>query len=113
MKIALWWRLLLCLAIAAVAPDLRAQQRKTRNVIFVMTDGLRWQEVFRGADPALMNKDNGQVGDVDQLKAEFWRATPEERRQALFPFLWTEIARSGQIFGNRDRGSDAAVTNGL
>jgi hypothetical protein len=26
---------------------------KTRNIIFVSTDGLRWQEVFRGADETL------------------------------------------------------------
>jgi hypothetical protein len=43
----------------AVAPSpLRAQvspDHKTQHVIFVMTDGLRWQEVFRGAEESLMN----------------------------------------------------------
>jgi hypothetical protein len=27
------------------------------------------------------------------------------------PFLWTVVAKHGQIFGNRDRGSDSHVTN--
>jgi hypothetical protein len=27
---------------------------KTENVIVVMIDGMRWQEVFRGADPDLI-----------------------------------------------------------
>jgi len=30
----------------------------------------------------------------------------------LLPFCWTEIARRGQLFGNRGKGSVAAVTNG-
>ncbi len=90
-----------------------AQTGRTRNVILVMTDGLRWQEVFRGADPALMNKKDGGVGDVDALRKEFWRESPAERRAALLPFLWSTVASQGQIFGNRDAGSDAFVTNGL
>jgi hypothetical protein len=89
--------------------------RKTRNVFYVMTDGLRWQEVFRGADAALMNKESGGVadGDIGLLRAAFWRETAAERRRALMPFTWTTIAGQGQIFGNRDRGSDAYVSNGL
>jgi hypothetical protein len=85
---------------------------KTENIVFVMTDGLRWQELFRGADPALMNKESG-VGDLDALKKQFWRDSIEERRKALMPFLWTEIAGKGQIFGNRDKGSNMSVTNGF
>ena len=84
-----------------------------KNVIFIMTDGLRWQEVFHGADLALMNKQHGKVTDVAALKAKYWRPTVEERRKALMPFFWSTIAIDGQVFGDRDRGSDAYVTNGL
>jgi len=83
-----------------------AAARKTRNIIFVMTDGLRWQELFQGADLALINKE-------EPLKQAYWRETLQERRKALMPFLWTTIAEQGQIFGNRERGSDAYVTNNL
>jgi len=86
--------------------------RQTGNVIFVMTDGLRWQEVFAGADPALMNKEAGGVADVDALKHAYWRETPKARREALMPFLWSHVASEGQIYGNREKGSEAYVTNG-
>jgi hypothetical protein len=85
---------------------------KTRNVVLVTTDGLRWQEVFRGADASLINKEDGGVADVDSLRRHFWRETPEARREALMPFLWGTIARQGQIFGNRDKKSPVRVTNG-
>jgi hypothetical protein len=82
---------------------------KTRNIILVTTDGLRWQEVFGGADPALMNRESG-VMDLDDLKEAFERETPEERRKALLPFLWGTIAEKGQLFG--DDGDEVKVTNG-
>jgi hypothetical protein len=88
-------------------------EHKTQHIIFVMTDGLRWQEVFQGADPALMNKKNGNVPDEAALKKSYWRDDAQARRQALMPFLWSVIAKQGQIFGNRENGSDALVTNGF
>jgi hypothetical protein len=99
-------------AFAGAAPlAVQAQgKRKTRNVLLVMTDGLRRQEIFGGADAALMNQQSG-VPDVEGLKKRYWRETPAERREALMPFLWTVIGRKGQIFGNRGLGSDAYVTN--
>jgi hypothetical protein len=84
----------------------------TRNVVLVTTDGLRWQEVFRGPDESLINKKDGGVANPEALRKAFWRETPEARREALMPFLWTTIARQGQIFGNRDKKSLARVTNG-
>ncbi len=68
-----------------------------------MTDGLRWQDVFRGADPTLQGKDS----------KEFKGETPDARRTALMPFLWNTMAKNGQIYGNRDLGSEAYVTNGF
>ena len=90
-----------------------ADKPVTRNVILVTFDGLRWQEVFGGADATLLNKESGGVKDVDGLRKQFWRDTPEERRTALMPFLWNTVARQGQIFGNTNRGSVVKVSNGL
>jgi hypothetical protein len=90
----------------------QAANHETHNVIFVMTDGLRWQEVFSGADLSLMTKENG-VSDVEALKKAYWRQTAEARRQALMPFFWGVMAKQGQIYGNRKISSDAYVTNGL
>ena len=83
-----------------------------QNVILVTTDGLRWQEVFRGADDAYLNREQG-VTDVAALAKDFGRGTPAERRAALLPFFWGTIAKEGQVFGNRDRKSDARLTNGM
>lgn len=88
-----------------------APSRPAQNAILVMTDGLRWQDVFRGADPALLNKENGAVENVPALKARYWRESVTERRAALLPFLWTKVAQDGQVWGNRDLGSFASVTN--
>lgn len=85
---------------------------KTRNVFLVMLDGLRWQEVFSGADEALISKEN-HVADADAVKRTYWRDTPEERRAVLMPFFWTTIASQGQVFGNRYKASEADVTNGI
>ena len=89
---------------------------KTENVIIVMLDGLRWQEVFRGADPKLINKRSPKLlGASEQRTSQarelYWRDTPDERREALMPFLWSVMATQGQVFGNRELGSDAYVKN--
>ena len=77
-----------------------------------MSDGLRWQEAFTGADPALIDKRENNE-EAQAIRREFWRESPAERRQALMPFLWSTIAKSGQVYGNREIGSEAYVTNGF
>jgi len=106
--------LLALTASPSVAPAQTLPALKTRNVVLIVSDGLRWQEVFTGADPELLNETNGGIWDKEEdLRREFWRATPEERRRALFPFLWTTVAVHGQIFGNQAKGSIAQVSNGV
>jgi hypothetical protein len=88
-------------------------QRSTRNVVLITIDGLRWQEVFRGADEAFINTEFGGIA-ANALKPTREAAladTAEERRKKLMPFLWGEVAQRGQIFGNRDRGSPMRVAN--
>lgn len=96
------------------APAHAQSALKTRNVVLIVSDGLRWQEIFTGADPTLLNEANGGIWDKEKdLRGEFWRDDPIERRRALFPFLWNTVAVRGQIFGNQTLGSVARVTNGL
>jgi hypothetical protein len=86
---------------------------KTRNVFVIVSDGLRWQEVFTGADPQLLNEKYGGIWDKEgKLRRDYWREDVAERRKALLPFLWTTVATQGQIFGNRALASYARVTNG-
>jgi Type I phosphodiesterase / nucleotide pyrophosphatase len=70
----------------SVQPPASAQH--TRNVVLIVSDGLR-------------------------LRKEFWREDASERRRALLPFLWSTVAVHGQIFGNQAVGSVARITNGL
>ncbi len=93
---------------SAAAP---ATPRKTENVLLVTIDGLRWQEVFRGAEERLLSSEQGNVKDVAATRGEFWAETAEQRREKLLPFVWRAIARGGQLFGNRDRQSNAKVLN--
>ena len=59
-------RRLLCLVLLPMA---LGAGPKTKHVILMTTDGLRPQEVFTGADPALLNKPSGGVADVEKTKA--------------------------------------------
>ena len=83
-------------------------QSPTRDsmVLLVTVDGLRWQEVFSGAAEGLIDEKQ------EDLRREFIRDSAEARREILMPFLWTVIARDGQIYGNRTKGSVARVANG-
>jgi hypothetical protein len=82
------------------------------NVIVVMTDGMRWQELFGGADASLMGRAGGAPDSV-ALSKEFWRESTDARRAALMPFIWGTMASRGQVFGDSTVGSTSAVTNGL
>jgi hypothetical protein len=110
---------ILSISVLLFANNLSAQsqpqyQSKTRNVVLIVLDGLRWQEVFTGADPLLLNSENGGIwAKPEDLKREFWRDDVNERRKALFPFLWGVVAAKGQLFGNQLKGSIARVTNGM
>ncbi|MGH9344322.1 MAG: alkaline phosphatase family protein [Terriglobia bacterium] len=92
-------------AAAAAAPPAH------RTVVLIVTDGLRWQEVFRGAAPELLNRKYGGLEDVQAIRKQFGGATDKARRRELLPFFWRVVARRGEVFGDRDRGAVARVTN--
>ncbi|KPM32178.1 Periplasmic protein [Croceitalea dokdonensis DOKDO 023] len=85
-------------------------QSKNSKVVLITLDGLRWQELFSGAD-SLLVANEAYVSDTVHLKERFWKETPQERREVLMPFIWKEVARMGQIYGNRDLGSNVDLTN--
>src|SRR6056297_1198172 len=87
-------------------------QQEHTNVVLITLDGFRWQEVFTGADSLLIT--NAQyVQDTTTLKKLFWKESAEERREALFPFIWSDVASIGQIHGNRNYGNKVDLTNTL
>ena len=100
------------------APAQAPARHQTENVVLVMVDGMRWQEIFHGADPKLLKTLGSDMpGDAkkraDLARQRYARATEAERRKALMPFMWSVISSQGQLFGNRDLGSDSHVINGF
>ncbi|MGF1557705.1 MAG: phosphoglyceromutase [Flavobacteriaceae bacterium] len=107
MKKAVVYLVVLFLVDLAIAQD---QQKSNTKVVLITLDGFRWQELFSGADPLLVaNKQ--YVHDTTDLKERFWKANSQERREALLPFIWKEVAKMGQIHGNRSLGSKVDLTN--
>jgi hypothetical protein len=74
--------------------------QQTRYIFVVTTDGLRWQEVFEGVDSTLLHEKDF-LKNTAQYQDAYWAPTAKERRQKLLPFLWSKVAKEGQIYGNR------------
>ncbi|MCA9118700.1 MAG: alkaline phosphatase family protein [Planctomycetaceae bacterium] len=100
------------LLVLSQAVSASATETTTKHVVLITIDGLRWQEVFAGADERLLSRETGGVRDVDKIRNEFWAESPLERRTRLMPFLWEVIAKKGQLFGDVDAASVVRVTNG-
>ena len=73
-------------------------------------DGLRWQELFHGADSLLITNSDF-VENSDKLRDQFWAKTSAKRRGKLMPFFWETIGSSGQLYGNHAEGSTVLLTN--
>jgi len=65
------------MAILVISTPVHAASLKTQNVFLIISDGLRWQEIFNGAEEKLLTQNHGGVKNVAALRAEFWRDTPE------------------------------------
>lgn len=96
------------LAFLFVQP-LIAQSHKTQNLVIVTLDGFRWQELYRGADSALI--ESKYTDTKGEVRKRFWASTPLERRQLLMPFFWSVLATGGQLYGDRDMGNCDQVAN--
>lgn len=96
-------------------PHLIAQNKttQTENLILITLDGMRWQEIFRGVDKRFFDQEafNSYHYTHEDFKKEFWHENINNRRKNIFPFIWNTIAKEGQIYGNRDKGSLATITN--
>lgn len=85
-------------------------QQITKNVILITIDGLRWQELFLGADPDILNNKR-YVDNIAATKHAFWSTDEQVRRQKLLPFMWSSLVSRGQIYGNRELGNKVSLTN--
>jgi hypothetical protein len=85
-------------------------QAQTENIVLITLDGMRWQEVFGGADSVLL-RTKLYTKDSAGTSKKFWSGDVNERRKKLFPFLWNTVAQNGQLHGNRNAGSKVNVAN--
>jgi hypothetical protein len=109
--------LALALCMAALVPAMSAPAHaplRTKNVVLIVMDGLRWQEMFTGADPTLLNEKYGGIwASETELRRRFWNDDAAARRRLLFPFIWDVVAKQGQVWGNQNLGSIGRVTNAV
>lgn len=97
-------------SICIFSSTILAQPNKTKNIIIVTMDGMRWQEIFGGIDLALLN-DKRFTKDSAELTQRYWNDDANIRRQKLFPFLWTTIGEKGQLYGDRNNSSQVNNAN--
>lgn len=100
----------LLIVFAFFAKPAFSQQAPCQNIFIITTDGFRWQELFTGADSAILSNPD-YVKDPTTLGYLYGAKTAEERRKKLMPFLWNYIAARGQIWGNRNYGNNISVAN--
>jgi hypothetical protein len=105
----------LVIAVAVLVTAAQPPKAPAENVLFVTLDGMRWQEIFEGMRADFLTKEGGGVSEEEaaRVSKRFGAPGAEERRQKLMPFLWTVVAKQGQVFGDPSHHSLAHVTNGL
>ena len=96
----------LALSTATAAPN-------DRRIVLVTLDGVRVQEFFGGLDEVVAGAPEAESGiyEIDVTRKRFGRATAQERREALMPFLWKTLAPAGMVLGNQALGSKVTVRN--
>ncbi|HWJ90493.1 MAG TPA: alkaline phosphatase family protein [Flavisolibacter sp.] len=108
--------LVICLVLITLSVSVSNTQKTVRplnaqNKLFIITlDGFRWEEMFRGADSAIITDPESNT-DTSIARALYWDENPQERRKKLLPFFWSVIARQGELYGNRDLENRVNVAN--
>lgn len=105
-------RHLLSLLACTLTASLGAQATPDARVILVTFDGIRAEDFFGGLDTIVSaREEDSGIYDLERLRRDYWRATPEARRRAVMPFFWDSLAPQGMVFGDAARGSTVRITN--
>lgn len=98
-----------------IEPDsldlIQSSSLQTENLIIVTLDGLRWQEVFKGVDPYILDNNEEAKTHKEEIINLFGIQSEEQSRRNLTPFIWETVAKEGQIYGNRNYGNNVNVSN--
>ncbi|MFT3683274.1 MAG: alkaline phosphatase family protein [Ferruginibacter sp.] len=97
----------LCLLLLSIASPAQAP---AQNVFIITIDGIRWQEIFKGADETLL-RNIAFVQDTGIMLQQYGNPDPAVRRKRLLPFFWSVIAAQGQLYGNREFENKVNVAN--
>ena len=104
-------KFLFTILIASILISLNTNaQMNSKNLVIVTLDGMRWQELFNGADVSIL-KNKKFTKDSVGTSEKFWSSNLVERRNKLFPFIWSVIATKGQLYGNRNLGNEINNAN--
>lgn len=82
-----------------------------QRLIIMTSDGLRWQDVFKGMDPEIASDKRFSQGDSSGIFSKYYEESINGRRQRLMPFFWATIQQQGQLHGNRTVGSKVNNAN--
>ncbi|MBL0233133.1 MAG: alkaline phosphatase family protein [Chitinophagaceae bacterium] len=111
-----WTPILLCVFLFAGGNRIKGKYSTSestpvaKNLVIITLDGIRWQDVFKGADSSILN-DPDYNDDTAISKLLYWNSDLAERRKLLMPFLWKVMAKKGQMMGNRDLGNNFNISN--
>lgn len=83
------------------------------KLVLITFDGVRWQDVFRGADPRLIDDKAYVHPDLKADVLDPAYVQVKDRAAALMPFLHGFVAKHGVLIGNRDQGQCASVANDM
>jgi hypothetical protein len=81
-----------------------------KRLVLLTVDGVRWQEVFSGLDPQLLEA-KSYTTDEKGLRQKFWHDSHKHRRSRLMPFFWNTIEKEGAFIGDRQLDSEMEVSN--
>lgn len=96
-------------AAALLLPALIGAQ--ARHVIFVTIDGVRPEDLFGGVDSVVMaDAKAAGIADTAAFRERWWRATADQRRRVIMPFVWDTLVPMGVLYG---QGDGVRVTNGM
>ncbi|HMO61225.1 MAG TPA: alkaline phosphatase family protein [Ferruginibacter sp.] len=96
--------------IACTCSSIPTKAQAADNIFVITIDGIRWQEIFKGADSGLLHH-TGYVKDTSIMLQQYWQSSPALRRQRLLPFFWNTIQSKGVLMGNREYNNRVNVAN--
>lgn len=77
---------------------------KTENIILITLDGVRWEDLFYGADEKIV-LDTLFVKDVEATSAKYWSEDYRERRKLVSLFFGTRLENRAKSMGIKNRGA--------